>query len=151
ELDGLSPEQAARRIWTVTYSPDYLARHRDIAEAQMRREIELPTPLHAADLQFQALAEFDASKAVGEIRCSALILTGDLDELVPPQNAMQLARLIPAAKLVIIAGSGHRVFWEATQRCADVVIAFLNSVSGSVSDAMPHLGRRVPATSDALT
>ena len=35
-----------------------------IAEDQMRREIALPTPLHAADLQFQAFAEFDGSKAL---------------------------------------------------------------------------------------
>src|SRR5215470_11294493 len=46
ELDGLSPEQAARRIWKVTYSPGYLARHQQIAEEQMRREIAPPTPLH---------------------------------------------------------------------------------------------------------
>ena len=27
EHDGLTPEQIARRIWTITYSPDYLERH----------------------------------------------------------------------------------------------------------------------------
>lgn len=69
DLDGLSPEQAARRIWKVSYSSRYLQRHRDIAEEQMRREIALPTPLHAADLQFQALAEFDGSKAVAWLIC----------------------------------------------------------------------------------
>ena len=33
----------------------------------MRREIALPTPLHAADLQFQAFAEFDGSNALSHI------------------------------------------------------------------------------------
>ena len=69
------------RIWKVTYSPDYLERHRDLAEEQMRREVALPTPLHAADLQFQAFAEFDGSKALPNLRCPTLVLTGDLDEL----------------------------------------------------------------------
>ena len=69
DLDGLSPEEAARRIWKVTYSRGYLERHSEIAEQQMRREIALPTPLHAADLQFQAFAEFDGLKALPNIRC----------------------------------------------------------------------------------
>src|SRR6185437_16937662 len=81
DLDGLSPEQAARRIWTVTYAPGYLAQHRELAEEQMRREIALPTPLHAADLQFQAFAEFDSSKILPDIRCPTLVFTGDLAEL----------------------------------------------------------------------
>jgi hypothetical protein len=54
ELDGLESEEIARRIWKVTYSPGYIEGHRELAEEQMRREIAAPTPLHAADLQFQA-------------------------------------------------------------------------------------------------
>src|SRR5262249_34929226 len=68
DLDGLTPEQAARRIWSVTYAPGYLDKHRALAEEQMRREIALPTPLHAADLQFQAFAEFDGSQQLASIK-----------------------------------------------------------------------------------
>jgi len=32
ELDGLKPEEIARRIWTVTYSPGYLENHRELAK-----------------------------------------------------------------------------------------------------------------------
>jgi pimeloyl-ACP methyl ester carboxylesterase len=127
DLDGLSPEQAARRIWKVTYSPGYLERHRDHAEQQMLREIALPTPLHAADLQFQAFAEFDGSKALSDIRCPTLILTGDLDELIMPQNSRIMADRIPNAKLVIVSGCGHRVLWEATPTCIELIAEFLTS------------------------
>jgi pimeloyl-ACP methyl ester carboxylesterase len=128
DLDGLSPEEAARRIWKVTYSRGYLARHLEIAEAQMRREIALPTPLHAADLQFQAFAEFDGSKALSNIRCPTLVLTGDLDELISPQNSRMMAKLIPGAKLMIIPGRGHRVMWEASDECASSIIEFVAAV-----------------------
>src|ERR1700748_679407 len=124
DLDGLSPEQAARRIWKVTYSPGYLERHRDRAEQQMLREIALPTPLHAADLQFQAFAEFDGSKALGDIRCPTLILTGELDELILPQNSRLMADRIPNAELAVIPGGGHRVLWEATPACVDLIVGF---------------------------
>jgi len=127
DLDGRSPEQAARQIWKVTYSPGYLEQHRDLADEQMRREIALPTPLHAADLQFQAFAEFDGSKWLAQIRCPTLVLTGDLDELIPPANAMMMAKQIPGAQLAVIPACGHRVLWEATTRCVGLIAEFINS------------------------
>ena len=58
-LERMTPANAARRIWKVTYAPSYLAANRDKVERQMQLEIENPTPLHASDLQFQAFADFD--------------------------------------------------------------------------------------------
>ena len=99
-----------------------------LAEDQMRREIALPTPLHAADLQFQAFAEFDGSKALSQIRCPTLVLTGDLDRLIRPENSRMLRRLIPGAKLRVIPGGGHRVLWEAVEKCTDLITGFLVSI-----------------------
>ena len=129
EIDGLSPDQIARRIWKVTYAPDYLQRHQALAEDQTRREIALPTPLHSADLQFQALAEFDGSKALAKITCPTLVLTGNLDELIPPQNSVVMASLIPGARLAIIPSGGHRVLWERTDECIDLINGFICSVA----------------------
>jgi pimeloyl-ACP methyl ester carboxylesterase len=146
DLDGLSPEQVARRIWDVTYAPGFLERHRPLAEDQMRREIALPTPLHAADLQFQAFAEFDGSNALAAIRCPTMLLTGDLDELIPPQNSVLMAKLVPGAKLIVIPGGGHRVLWEATQLCVDLIIAFLSADTDTSILAHPDvLQRDMPA------
>jgi pimeloyl-ACP methyl ester carboxylesterase len=137
ELDGLTPEEAARRIWKVTYAPGYLEQHRALAEDQMRREVALPTPLHVADLQFQAFAEFDGSQALARIRCPTLLLTGDLDELIRPQNSVMIAKLVPGAKLVIIRGAGHRALWEATQTCIDLFIDFLGATRDKSIAALP--------------
>ena len=128
ELDGLKPEEIARRIWSVTYSPGYLEKHRELAENQMRREIAAPTPLHAADLQYQAFAEFDCSKALPNIRVPTLVLTGDLDRLISPRNSQFIASLIPGATLIVIPGCGHRMMWEATDECVEFVTEFLTGV-----------------------
>ena len=149
DLDGLSPEQVARQIWKVTDAPEYLARNRTCAEEQMRREIAQPTPLHAADLQFQAFAEFDGSKALADIRCPTLVLTGDLDELIPPQNSTLMGRCIPGAKLVVLSGRGHRVLWESTQECIHRITDFLASVDREpvvTAAAEDYQGIRRPAT-----
>jgi pimeloyl-ACP methyl ester carboxylesterase len=137
DLDGLSPEEAARRIWKVTYAPGYLEQHRTIAEDQMRREIALPTPLHAADLQFQAFAEFDGSRSLPEIRCPTLVLTGDLDELIPPRNSFVMANRISGAKLVVIHNGGHRVLWEEQRKCFELISEFIDSVSSETVALSP--------------
>src|SRR5712671_6855331 len=129
ELDGLKPEEIARQIWSVSYSAGYLENHRELAEDQMRREIAAPTPLHAADLQYQAFAEFDCSKALPNVKAPTLVLTGDLDQLVSPQNSKFIASLIPEARLIVIPGCGHRMMWEATDECVGFVTEFLTGVS----------------------
>jgi pimeloyl-ACP methyl ester carboxylesterase len=127
-LDGLTPEEIARRMWKVTYSPEYIKKHRELAEEQMRREIAVPTPLHTADLQFQALAEFDCAKALPNIQSPTLVVTGDGDQMVPPENSKVIASLIPGAKLLIVPDCGHRVMWEATDECVALVAEFLANV-----------------------
>ena len=136
ELDGLKPEEIARRIWRVTYSSGYLENHRELAEDQMRREITAPTPLHAADLQYQAFAEFDCSKVLPNIKAPTLVMTGDLDELVSPQNSKLIASLIPGARLIVIPGCGHRMMWEATDECVGFVTEFLTGASEGRRDAL---------------
>jgi pimeloyl-ACP methyl ester carboxylesterase len=148
DLDGLSPEEAARRIWSVTYSSGYLERHHGLAEEQMRREVALPTPLHAADLQFQAFAEFDGSNELANIGCPTLVLTGDLDELISPENSMKIANVIPRARLIVIPGCGHRVLWEATEECLSFITQFLNDEEFAVACARVN-GHALP--SEVLT
>jgi pimeloyl-ACP methyl ester carboxylesterase len=135
ELEGLSPEEAARQIWGVTYSPAYLQSNRQAVEVQMRREIVNPTPLYAADLQFQALAEFDSSSALSRISAPTLILTGASDQLVPPRNSRIIADLIPHSKLVVIPGCGHRVMWESPDQSASIIGDFLEAPSDAPGDS----------------
>jgi pimeloyl-ACP methyl ester carboxylesterase len=151
DLDGLTPEQAARRIWTVTYAPGYLDKHRALAEEQMKREIALPTPLHAADLQFQAFAEFDCTQQLASIRKPTLVLTGDLDKLISPKNSLKMASLIPGARLTLVPGGGHRVLWEATDECVAHIGGFLDDVENGRDVSNPvQLNGHAPPLLDTL-
>jgi 3-oxoadipate enol-lactonase len=140
DLDGMDPVTIARRIWTVTYEPGYLAKNADKAEAQMRRELEQLTPLHAADLQFQAFADFDASARLGAVRVPTMVLTGDRDILIRPENSRILAGLIPGASLNVIRGCAHRVFWEATEECVRRIRSFLDCAEGHFDVHNRHTG-----------
>ena len=138
----------------------YIEKHQESAEEQMRREIAAPTPLHATDLQFQALVEFDCSRALPNIRSPTLVLTGDCDQVVPPANSRIIANLIPGANLITIPGCGHRVMWEATDKCVAFVAEFLanvqdgarlNSVSAPPAEAQSKLFAGFGRFSDACS
>ena len=86
----------------------YLERHRELAEDQMRREIAAPTPLHAADLQFQAFAEFDCSRGTSGHSGPDPGADRRSRQLVSPQNSRFIASLIPGARLIVIPDCGHR-------------------------------------------
>src|SRR5579871_2003553 len=152
DLEGLSPEDVARRIWQVTYAPAYLAANRELVEGQMRREIAHATPLHAADLQFQAFAEFDASNALSKIGCPTLLLTGEFDELISAQNSRMMVKRIRDAELIVIPGCGHRVIWEATDECTSIVSRFLLGVEdGAAVKTERHLnGNTTPTLLEAF-
>jgi pimeloyl-ACP methyl ester carboxylesterase len=141
DLEGLTPEQAARRIWSVTYAPGYLDKHRALAEEQMKREIALPTPLHAADLQFQAFAEFDCTQQLASIRKPTLVL----------KNSLKMASLIPGARLTLVPGGGHRVLWEATDECVAHIGGFLDDVENGRDVSNPvQLNGHAPPLLDTL-
>jgi pimeloyl-ACP methyl ester carboxylesterase len=124
-LVGLSPHEAARQIATVTYAPSYLEANRELVEQQMLREIADSTPLHAADLQFQAFVDFDSSQALPSLATPTLVMTGDADRLIPPGNSQLIAELIRDARLVILPGLAHRAIWESTEECARLIADFL--------------------------
>jgi 3-oxoadipate enol-lactonase len=140
DIDGLDPAATARRIWTVTYDPKYLAANVDKVERQMQRELETPTPLHAADLQFQAFVDFDTSEALASVRSPTLIMTGDGDVLIPPRNSEVLAELIPDAQLVILPGFAHRVIWESTGPCVTLIGNFLEQTQAVANAGASYAG-----------
>jgi len=140
DLDGLDPVTVARRIWTVTYEPKYLEANIDKIEQQMRRELENRTPLHAADLQFQAFVDFESSQRLSEVRAPTMIMTGDRDVLIPPRNSEILAELIPGALLSVIPGCAHRIMWEATDECVALISDFLEQVRDETNAALTNAG-----------
>jgi pimeloyl-ACP methyl ester carboxylesterase len=69
-------------------------------------ETEATDPLSALK-QMGAIVRHDAHARLSQIRVPTLILTGDSDRLVPVENSRRLAREIPGARLVELAGAGH--------------------------------------------
>jgi proline iminopeptidase len=67
---------------------------------------------------------YDWREQLRTLSTSALVLHGEGDVL-PATVAIELSRVLPRARLILIPNSGHMPFWEAPERFFSEVDAFL--------------------------
>jgi pimeloyl-ACP methyl ester carboxylesterase len=128
-MEGLGSEERARQNVALFYSPAYPKRHPDEVEKVIQTYLQNPTPEHAYMNQLIAAMAFDTEARVSAITAPTLVVTGDQDLCVPPENSKNLAEKIPNARLVMIEGAGHAVFMEQPDEFNRVVTEFLESVT----------------------
>jgi pimeloyl-ACP methyl ester carboxylesterase len=73
----------------------------------------------------------DSRPGLGAIRCPALVLVGDRDELTPPERAAEMARGIAGARLVEVPGSGHCSPVEQPEFVTRALLEFLRASTPS--------------------
>jgi 3-oxoadipate enol-lactonase len=99
--------------------------------ARRYSEISLKRPVSAKTLskQWKAILKHDAFDRLPRIKAPTLVLTGDADLLIPPDNSRILAESIPGAELKIISGGGHQVLVEQPKACNAAVLEFLRRLN----------------------
>jgi 3-oxoadipate enol-lactonase len=75
--------------------------------------------------QLVAAARHDASAHLHHIEHRALVITGDADRLIHPDNSRSIAKRLPNARLHTLAGAGHDFPTERPEETARVVLDFL--------------------------
>jgi pimeloyl-ACP methyl ester carboxylesterase len=58
------------------------------------------------------MARIDSRPALPHISCPVLLACGEADALTPPEQAREMAALIPGARLTLVAGAGHMLTME---------------------------------------
>jgi pimeloyl-ACP methyl ester carboxylesterase len=79
--------------------------------------------------QLQAVMAHKATDRLAGIAAPTLVLTGDADRLISPANSQVLARTIPGAKLVTIAGGSHAFNIETPDLFNRAVLDFLATLA----------------------
>ncbi len=59
------------------------------------------------------------------ISVPTLILDGMLEEAIYPEHALEMAKLIPTADLLLMGGVGHFAVWEKTEEFNSIVLNYL--------------------------
>jgi len=75
---------------------------------------------------FIALARFNRTQSLAQIKTPILVVTGERDTTVPPANQRHLAVSIPSAQQVIIPDAGHAVIIDQPELFNRAMLDFFN-------------------------
>ena len=88
--------------------------------------------------QLVAIRAFESCGRLSEITVPTLVVHGESDQLVPPENGVMLAQLIPGARLVLLPSASHIFPTDQPDAAHDAILSFLQSM-----DQLPgHSGAR---------
>ncbi len=124
---GTSPVEL---LWSVLYTPEFLAAHRRELEREAAA-VRHPTTSLGYRRQAEAAMRFNVYDRLPEIRAPTLVMAGSRDALIPPGNAAVIAERIPRARLHILEGAGHGFTRERPEESAAAIREFLSSVEGA--------------------
>lgn len=124
-LNNLSPEESAEKGLALNYSEEFIAREHDALVQRSLRESELRPPPDAWSRQALAAMHHTTYDRLPQIACPTLVITGDDDKIVPPENSRILAERIPGARLVTLPKAGHGYLVECAEESNAIVLDFL--------------------------
>jgi len=128
DVTAVDPLAFFQHLLPLVFNPEFI-----------ERELPALLPLFAGGLQYgfsmeailgqlEAVMSHRATDRLHRIAAPTLVLTGDADRLIAPGNSDLLARHIPGARLVKIAGGSHGVNIEMPARFNREVLDFLSGV-----------------------
>jgi 3-oxoadipate enol-lactonase len=126
--EGPSAEVIVRESVRVCFSRRFIETHADEFEQMVEYGMSHRLPRSAVFAQLAAIGGHDTWERLGQIRVPTLVITGDADVLVPPENSEILARAIPGARLVVLPGIGHAFWREAADRAEAEMRVFWDGV-----------------------
>jgi len=127
--EGLTPEEILKKDMDIYFSDEYIVKNQEKMEEFIKISLRYYQPLDAFERQFAACLRHDTVNHLSRIDVPTLILTGDDDPLVPPENSKILNALIPRSELIFFPGKRHCFFIEEADRFNQMVIGFFQSKS----------------------
>jgi 3-oxoadipate enol-lactonase len=121
---GPDAEQFAKAIAPFIYYRETPAERIEEDDA-VRRKWYPPADAYFA--QLQAIMGWEAYSRLGQITAPTLVIHGENDRLVPPENAKLIAERIPGAKSVMIPRASHIFITDQTEAAHKAVLDFLGA------------------------
>lgn len=120
-----NPSERVRSFMIPAFTGEFCETRGEIVEkvCELREKNIVPENIYLA--QLQSATTFDAARRVAQIKAETLIISGDSDSVVPPQNSVNLANALPNAKLEIVKNGSHMFFIEKADEFNRIVKDFL--------------------------
>lgn len=129
--DKMSPEQAAEAAVPFIYDRN-TPRERIDEDLSIRRPW-FPNPESYAS-QLQGILAWEACSRLSQITAPTLVIHGECDRLVPPENARLIAERIPNARLVMISDASHVFLTDQPEAAERAVLDFLTVQSKGMAE-----------------
>jgi 3-oxoadipate enol-lactonase len=109
----------------LTLTADFVAANPQIVESWNRWAAADPNRKRGQIGQVSAATRHDAWDRLPHLKPQTLVVTGDLDLMIPAENSDLLAGRIPDARLRILRGGAHDLSTERPEDLVDLVRDFL--------------------------
>ena len=109
----------------ILFPTEFMAQYPDVVADFKKRFLIAPMRPSAYFLQLEAVSRFSSFDRLGRIQKSTLILAGEKDVLVLPENSAVLARNIPGSQLIYLEGCGHLFFDQVPEKISRILHNFL--------------------------
>jgi pimeloyl-ACP methyl ester carboxylesterase len=124
----MTPEQAAEAAVPFIYDPA-TPRERIDEDLAIRRPWFPRAEAYTA--QLQGIIAWESYSRLSGIAAPTLVIHGESDRLVPPDNGKLIAERIPGARLVMIPHASHLFLTDQTEVSHHAILEFLNAQAGS--------------------
>lgn len=118
-------EAGLRKLIELNFSPRFIAEQAATIDEILRYGLANRMSPTGFQGQMGAVMMHDTAARLGAIQAPTLLLTGDVDNLIPGGNAKLLNELIPHAKLVTLPDVGHMFWIEAADAAERAMREFL--------------------------
>jgi pimeloyl-ACP methyl ester carboxylesterase len=125
---GMTPAEMYRKAWPALCSPKFIESGVNFLEQMLNEGLSRPTPLQTIGQQMGAIMQHNTYDRLPQIKAPTLVIHGDVDLLVPSENANVLAKQIAGVEQKWVPGAAHMFFWEQPEASAKVITEFLSRV-----------------------
>jgi 3-oxoadipate enol-lactonase len=119
----MTPQEAAEASVPYNYAPS-------TPRERIEEDWAVRFPLAATNEGYMAQAvgtsQWDGYDRIGGIGVRTMVLHGELDALVPPENGRILAERIPGAELVLVPDANHVLMTDQPEQVAKVLLDWLD-------------------------
>jgi pimeloyl-ACP methyl ester carboxylesterase len=128
-LEARKTMQPEEGVWAmVPYIYDSSTpRERIEADIAIRMQ-SYPSP-EGYGAQLQGIFMWESFTRLHKLKAPTLVIHGESDQLVPPENGRILAETIPGARLELLANASHIFFTDQPQKTCELVHSFLSETS----------------------
>jgi pimeloyl-ACP methyl ester carboxylesterase len=117
--------EIVNRMFSVLFPEEWRATHDPLKYCP---EVYETTSEENAARQAEAFFGWRGSHdRLPDIRCPTLVMTGQDDAIILPENSRILAGRIPGARLVEVTGAGHGLQYQFPEEFSRALLAFLRS------------------------